>query len=1028
MSVTDTRHYVDLAVIVPLEEELISVMDVFPSKENRSTATSLRHLVETGSENIECLIVQQSVMGRTAATQAAVEILTEYNVGMFACLGIAGSLSDDMDLTDICYTGTLSDVYDNSKAGDALDGGVSLNFSPVHYGTPIEITTAFNFMRTQPELRPRYTAWQAERSKVAELLLPDGVPGRHNRMLLVRTPTTMCGTIICGAVSNSKAYNDSLSKIDRKVAAIETESGGIFSITRPRGIPTITIRAISDYADQNKKKLERTTAGAVRAVAAGNAATFLRLQLSNPYFLDTIGRAKNQRKLELQQQTEERIGLPQTLAQLIASVGYEVDQNLRELCPEYRLQSSGYKLPVPRARRREASKTIEANNRPPAFEIRKIIENLNLIMLEVPRNYPDQALPWMIAYDLLTTEIDGRQAVPLVGVGERLSPPRNNLSKICGYDIEEISRKPGAVPVIIIDGCPFQSKTKMKFLLSEMERYPDARFIIFSRGNSGSILSTDLAVQFKVEVFDICGISFAELTHFVERNFRMNGLESEVIALRLTETFTRYELSAHPSYLAAISNTTLDALINANRRSELIQLAVDGILSFVVAADTSDISLSRTTRSRFLQKLVRAIKVDGRNFDQPSLIMFTKQFAEKFDFSISAVEFIASFADRGILHFRDGMVAMSLPYVESYLLARELLSDSPAARKYFSLTSASVDFATFDTYCELGPSRDVVDIVEAAITGSISTLPISENDEAAALDIQGTGTKGIAVAKYKKTYSQMQRAMNEIIEGKPASDRKQQLLDMRDDVRITAAQEAKNRALASPKEDNDTIIRLNHSIECLYVAIILMNSSAEHLTGEVKRELASKIVELSSRILSRWVQLYKTVDFVGVRNALTAEENISRFCAKHDIDRHGAAQAAVRNLMRNIVDIIEEGFLTCPLATLLGMVSQAHRRVLSKSLSQLHPTKLIERLIHSTWLLEAEPAAGKEPAIAVVRELPRVPMLRGTICNHVISTAYWNYSDKADRKHLIAVANAAIEPFAEKVDPKLLEMPPEQFD
>ena len=69
--------------------------------------------------------------------------------------------------------------------------------------------------------------------------------------------------------------------------------------------------------------------------------------------------------------------------------------------------------------------------------------------------------------------------------------------------------------------------------------------------------------------------------------------EAEVIALRLRDSFNRFSLDAYPSCFAGVPKQTLQTLLQANRRSELIQLAVDGFLMFMVADDKANVTLNR---------------------------------------------------------------------------------------------------------------------------------------------------------------------------------------------------------------------------------------------------------------------------------------------------------------------------------------------------------------------------------------------------------------------------------------------------
>lgn len=1013
------KNYVDIVIIVPLEEELLAFQAIFPTLEDRSTATAYRHIVDVSNPLLKVLMVQQSEMGKTAASKATQEVIQDYDIGLLICLGIAGSLSGDLNLADVCYTGNIMDVYDNTKTRDNPKGGLSITFSPDYFDTPLGLSTAFNFVRTQPTLQSSYQDWQTARAKTAEELCPAPVPARNNKTHTIRAPKTMCGLIVCGSVSGSKQYNEALAQIDRKVLAIETESGGFFSVAKTHAIPAITIRGISDYADPNKGKLEEQTTGVVRTLAAQNAASFLKLQLTNPAVLDIVKRTREQRKLILPSTISALIDEHQPLDQLLLHLSEEIHHRLRELCPEYKLQAAGYKMPIPRARRREFAKSIKPESQPAEFEIRTILETQKFVVLDVPRTYPDQALPWMIANDLLTAEIEGRQVVPIVVDGNRVGPPRSGFSRVSGYEIENIQARPGVIPVIIVDDCPLSSKTRMSFVLDELDRFPNSRYLLIARGNGHLLLSTERGLQFKSELFDICDISFREMTHFIERNFQLDSLEAEVIALRLQETFSRYDLSAHPSYLATLTNSTLAALINANRRSELIQLAVDGILSFVVADDKSDVSLSRTTRSRFLQRLVTLMRVEGRSFNQAGLIDLAQSFFDEFDFELSAVSFISGFETRGILHFENGNVEISLPYVESYFLAREFMRAPDKAKRYFNLTSHDFDALTFDIYAELGPDSEVVTMIESQIDQRIDDLQTFRREGSTVLDLKGSGFEGAAFAKFQALQSQMQDAIDEVIQGKPASERKQQILDIRNQVRKSAAKEARAQTSQKVETQDDRSVALNAALTTWTAAIVLIKSAAESLPAGTKQKLSSKIITLSSSILSLWSNMNADVDFGVVRSSLTSEKHLEEFCKSHGLGEQKAIKTAVRSLMINIIDLVEEHFLSVPLLTLLTIVSQARQRVLARSLTKIHPTESVENLIHSIWLLEADPSGGEKAATDAVNRLPRSPVVRSAICGYLVATAFWNHSQPQARKHIIEVANEALRPFSERVDPKL---------
>lgn len=53
------REYFDIAVVVPLEDEIIPFMGIFPSLDDRSTATTFCHVVDSGSPDVSMVVIQQ---------------------------------------------------------------------------------------------------------------------------------------------------------------------------------------------------------------------------------------------------------------------------------------------------------------------------------------------------------------------------------------------------------------------------------------------------------------------------------------------------------------------------------------------------------------------------------------------------------------------------------------------------------------------------------------------------------------------------------------------------------------------------------------------------------------------------------------------------------------------------------------------------------------------------------------------------------------------------------------------------------
>lgn len=70
------KPYIDIAAIVPLEEELQAFFEIFPSSKNLSDADTLLHEVDTDVTDLSMVVIHQSDMDHAEAGQAVLDILT----------------------------------------------------------------------------------------------------------------------------------------------------------------------------------------------------------------------------------------------------------------------------------------------------------------------------------------------------------------------------------------------------------------------------------------------------------------------------------------------------------------------------------------------------------------------------------------------------------------------------------------------------------------------------------------------------------------------------------------------------------------------------------------------------------------------------------------------------------------------------------------------------------------------------------------------------------------------------------------
>ena len=995
--------------MVPLEDEIIPFMEVFPSLSDLSTATTFCHIVDSGNADVSMIVMQQQAMGRTAASAAAGFLLAEYDVGLIVCLGIAGSMSDDMGLADVCYTGNVLDVLDNTKVVDvdAKDGGKAASdteFSPTHYETPLEFTSAFNFMRTQPTLRPTYLAWQEARAKAALDRVPDEVPGPGGAKIRIGQPSSRGGCIACGGVSKSKVYNDKLRSLERSLLAIETEAGGVFAQAKIYGVPAIAVRGISDFADKEKKKLEQASKGGVRWLAAENAASFLGMQVGNPRFLAALATRRHGRQTELilpEAKTEVDV-VGDALLQLAA----DVDENLRKLSPEYRLQPKGYRLPIPRVRPERKGDALGSVDPVDPSDIRNALIRHDRILINLPRAYPDQSLGWVVANDLLTAEFDGRQAVPIVIDGEDMRGKQASFGAAASISYEALLSHPGAKIVFIIENIPFSSGHRLDAIIKQIEKHPEAKFVCLGRGETDLISETEFVTKSGASSQDLCSISFTEISYFVQKNFEMTGSEAEVVALRLRDTFNRFDLDAHPTYFAGIPKETLAALLQANRRSELIQLAVDGFLTFIVAGDKADVALSRSTRERFLRRLVIDMHVEKRTFDQAALIQRVREFADKHDFDIDPMAFVQGFIEQGIMHFEAGRVQISLPFIESYLLAAELAADPKNAEAYFDLDDVYFDLATFDLYAEIGASEAFVARVFEKLEASTAALHLKTDSDHILLGESVSPPNIRKPERTKALRARLKSAAEAVQDGLEASKEKQELLDLGERIREASGKtRRKIRGHDKDEEPPEDGLKVISDMSRHWVAAtVLLGSGAEHLDAEVKRRLTRVIVTGASRLIDEWSRAQLEVDFDEIKRELTTDEMLAELPGPDDPDEK-------RRFVDAILDIMEYATMADPVRRVMNfMCEQARQRVLATSVAGTTFDGPMERIIHGTWLADIDVNRGKSPLKDAIKNLPRATFLRITLASHYMARVYWNHWRKDDRLFLLDAAEEAIKP------------------
>lgn len=243
-------------------------------------------------------------MGKAPARAVAAELLGRFHPDAIVSIGIAGLISDDLELGDVIVPSTVHDYMHRSKARDrpapeppsGKKGKGSKKGKPPEDARSTEADADFalslggstwrtdrNLTRAARELpfsrRAAFEGWaEASRERTAEVL---EVRATTDRALMYADDAHLASGDVVAA---STAFHRFLKGADRNLMAVEMEAVGVVAAAteRPRPVPCMVIRGISDRADKTKGKLEigsgetrQVERGEVRKAAMVNAVELL---------------------------------------------------------------------------------------------------------------------------------------------------------------------------------------------------------------------------------------------------------------------------------------------------------------------------------------------------------------------------------------------------------------------------------------------------------------------------------------------------------------------------------------------------------------------------------------------------------------------------------------------------------------------------------------------------------------------------------------------------------------------------------
>jgi nucleoside phosphorylase len=279
---------VDVLLYVALSEEFNYVLQALgvPFEHEEATNTALTyfraeiHSPELGRD-VLIVVVPAGKMGNTRAAAITSDAIGRYNPRNVVVLGIAGSLTDDLNPGDVFIPDSVNEYLANAASRSEGERWTFVT-SGNRFETSRRLLNRFaNFRNTQKEY---HTQWEQVTAQYLGALVDQSVRAKlveaglalppHSTLYAADDKTLASGP----AVGKGTAFGDWIKgHIDRKVAAMEMESAGVYDAALMR-LPSpraIAIRAISDFADERKQKIEKLAGTGIRVLAVKNAVSLL---------------------------------------------------------------------------------------------------------------------------------------------------------------------------------------------------------------------------------------------------------------------------------------------------------------------------------------------------------------------------------------------------------------------------------------------------------------------------------------------------------------------------------------------------------------------------------------------------------------------------------------------------------------------------------------------------------------------------------------------------------------------------------
>lgn len=385
------------------------------------------------------------------------------------------------------------------------------------------------------------------------------------------------------------------------------------------------------------------------------------------------------------------------------------------------------------------------------------------------------------------------------------------------------------------------------------------------------------------------------------------------------------------------------------------------------------------------------------------LVEYAQKVSDEFDYGFDAEKFIKSFVDAGIIFFEDNIAKITLPFVQSYLLAGELHLNAKLAKEYFQCEGEDFDYLTFDLYAEIGAADDMV--VEAM--DALESLIV---ESALDPDQQTILTGEIHPNLFKnpnrlRALSRRVSAARSIV-ASGESDRREKaaVLDIADRVNDDVAEVAESDGNRDGGRKNQPHL-LKMLIRRWSLATILLGAGAESIKGDNRERLARLIIAGGEALIEALSKHFQELDFESIKDKIIEDTEFRENIGITD-------QGDFESMVSAFVDFVEYVAYSQSLERVFSdLPNQAKHRIVGNSVQRVAVETKMQRLIRGVWLTNINERAGRKDMMSAIADLPNVQFLRAALTSILINRVKWDVPDHDTQMALLDAAENLIRPY-----------------